>query len=113
MESDDRGQRAERAVKQALDIMEKEKTIAGSYQNKQHGEVDELGIDFLVYLKNGLILPIQVKAASKDNENRRVKHIKKHPYVKFIIFVNVELYKVRPEKVLDCITEGIEGFLRG
>ena len=113
MESDDRGQRAEKAVKQALGIMEKEKTIVGSYQNKQHGEVDELGIDFLVYLKNGLILPIQVKTASKDNENRHAKHMKKHPHVKFLIFVNVELYKVRPEKVLDCIMEEIKGFLRG
>lgn len=113
MESDDRGQKAEAAVKQALCIMEKERTIVGSYQNKQHGEVDELGIDFLVYLKNGFILPIQVKAGSKDNENRRTKHIKKHPNVKFLIFVNIELYRVRPEKVLDCITKEIEGFLRG
>ncbi|MHB9019423.1 MAG: hypothetical protein ACYC3G_00900 [Minisyncoccota bacterium] len=113
MESDERGKRAELAVKQALSIMEKEKTIVGSYQNKQHGEVDELGIDFLVYLKNGFILPIQVKAGSKDNENRRAKHMKKHPHVPFMVFVNLELLKVRPEKVLDGIVKEIEGFLKG
>jgi len=113
MESDDRGKRAEGAVKEALDLMVKEKTIAGFHQNKKCGEVDELGIDFIVYLKCGLIMPIQVKAASKDNENRRQKHLKKHPFVPFMIFVNLELYKVRPEKVLDCIVKEIEGFLKG
>ena len=112
MESDDRGKRAEEAVRQALSIMEKEGVIAGYYKNKKCGEVDELGIDFLVYLRNGFILPIQVKAASKDNENRRVKHIKKHPRILFMIFVNLELFKVRPEKVLDCITKEIGAFLR-
>ncbi len=113
MESDDRGKKAEAVVRQVLSIMEKEREIAGSYQNKQHGEVDELGIDFIVYLKNGFILPIQVKAGSKDNENRRAKHMKKHPNVKFMIFVNLELYKVRPEKVLGCIMKEIEDFLKG
>ena len=113
MECDDRGRGAETAVRQALAIMEKEKTIAGFYQNKQHGEVDELGIDFLVYLKNGFILPIQVKASCKDNGNRRSKHIKKHPNIRFMIFVDLESYKVRQEKVLDCIMEEIKGFLKG
>lgn len=112
MESDDRGQRAELAVKQALGIMLNEKVISGFYQNKQHGEVDELGIDFLVYLKNGFILPIQVKAGSKDNENRRAKHMKKHPNIKFMVFVNIELFKARPEKVLNCIVTEIESFLK-
>ena len=113
MESDDRGKKAEAVVKQVLGIMEKEGEIIGSYQNKQHGEVDELGIDFIVYLKGGLILPIQVKAASKDNDNRRAKHMKKHPNVKFMIFVNLELYKVRPEKVLDSVMKEIQAFLKG
>ncbi|MCL5017302.1 MAG: hypothetical protein M1155_01385 [Patescibacteria group bacterium] len=112
MESDDRGRRAEEVVGQVLAIMEKEGLIAGSYRNKQHGEVDELGIDFLVYMRNGLILPVQVKAASKDNENRRCKHLKKHPYVPFMIFVNLELHKVRPEKVMNDVLEELRGFLR-
>jgi hypothetical protein len=112
MESDDRGRKAEEAVAQVLAIMIKNGLMAGFYQNKRHGEVDELGIDFLVYLKNGFILPIQVKAASKDNENRCAKHLKKHPHVPFVIFVNLELYKVRPEKVLDSIMNEIESFLK-
>jgi len=112
MESDDRGKRAEGAVKQALAIMEEEKTIAGFYQNKQHGEVDQLGIDFIVYLKGGLILPIQVKVSSGDNGNRRQKHKKKHPNILFMIFVDLELLKKHPEKALDCIVEGIKNFLK-
>ncbi len=113
MESDDRGAKAEEAVKKALGIMEKERGINGFYQNKKNGEVDELGIDFLVYLKGGLILPIQVKASSKDNENRRLKHLKKHPKINLIIFVDVEMYKKRPEKVLDSILKEVEEFLKG
>jgi hypothetical protein len=112
MESDDRGRRAEEAVGQVLAMMEKEGLIVGSYRNKQHGEVDELGIDFLVYLRNGLILPVQVKAASKDNDDRRYKHLKKHPHVPFMVFVNLELYKVRPEKALSNILEDLKGFLK-
>ena len=112
MESDDRGKRAEGTVKQALAIMEKEKAIAGFYQNKQHGEVDQLGIDFLVYLKGGFILPIQVKASSGDNGNRRQKHLKKHPNIPFMVFVDLELLKKHPEKVLDGIMEEIKGFLK-
>jgi len=112
MESDDRGKKAEEAVKQALAIMEKEKTIAGSYQNKQHGEIDGLGIDFLVYLKGGLILPIQVKVSFGDNGNRRQKHLKKHPNISFMIFVDLDLLKKHPERELDRIVEGIKGFLK-
>ena len=112
MESDDRGRKAEDVVGQVLAMMEKEGLVVGSYRNKQHGEVDELGMDFLVYLRNGLILPVQVKAASKDNENRRCKHLKKHPHVPFLIFVDLELYKVRPEKVMNSILEELKGFLR-
>jgi len=112
MESDDRGKRAEYAVKQSLAIMEKEKTIVGFYQNKQHGEIDGLGMDFVVYLKGGLILPIQVKVSCKDNKNRRTKHLKKHPNIPFMIFVDLELYKKHPEKALSCIMEEIEGFLK-
>jgi hypothetical protein len=75
--------------------------------------VDELGIDFLVYLNNGLILPIQVKASSKDNGDRRTKHLKKHPKILFIIFADVESYKRRPEKVIDSVAKEIHDFLRG
>lgn len=112
MESDDRGKKAEAAVRQALTILEKEKTIPGFYQNRQHGEVDGLGIDFLVYLKGGLILPIQVKVSSGDNGNRRQKHLKKHPNIPFMIFVDLDLLKKCPEKALDCIVEGIKDFLK-
>ncbi|MDO8443269.1 MAG: hypothetical protein Q7S81_03395 [bacterium] len=112
MESDERGKGAENAVRQALIIMEKEKIVAGFYQNKQHGEIDGLGIDFLVYLKGGLILPLQVKVSCKDNENRRQKHMKKHPNIPFMIFVDMELLKKCPEKALDCIVEGIKSFLK-
>jgi hypothetical protein len=77
MESDDRGRKAEDIVRQALAIMTKEKIEAGFYKNQQHKEVDELGIDFLVYLKGGFILPLQVKVSCRDNANRRSKHMKK------------------------------------
>jgi len=112
MESDDRGKKAEGVVRQALTIMEKEKMITGFYQNKQHGEVDGLGIDFLVYLKNGFILPIQVKASCGDNGNRRRKHLQKHPNILFMVFVDLELLKKHPERELDRIVEGIKGFLK-
>ena len=113
MESDDRGKGAEGAVRQDLVIMEKEKTIAGFYQNKQHGEVDGLGIDFLVYLKNGFILPMQVKVSCGDNGNRRHKHLKKHPNISFMIFVDLELHKKHPEKELDRIVKEVAGFIKG
>ncbi len=113
MESDDRGNRAEEAVKRALGIMQKEGDILGFYQNKKNRELDELGIDFLVYLKGGFILPIQVKASSKDNENRRVKHLKKHPKILFMVFVDIDFYKKCPEKSLDSIVKEIREFLKG
>lgn len=113
MECDERGKKAEDIVRQALAIMTKEKTVTGFYKNRQHKEVDELGIDFLVYLNGGLILPIQVKVSCDDNEHRRVKHIGKHPNIRFMIFVDLKAYKVRPEKVLDCIMEEIRVFLKG
>lgn len=108
----ERGFIAEDAVRMVLINLERGCEIGGFYQNKPNGEIDMLGIDFLVYLKNGFILPIQVKASLQNTKASIAMHLKRHPHVPFMIFVNLELYKVHPEKVQDRIAEEIRGFLK-
>ena len=105
---------AEEIVKYALMAMKKEKKIADFIHSKRNGELDEKGIDFLVITNNSKLLAIQVKTSSNNNNDDRKLglHLKKHPQIKFVIFVKVNLYCKNKEEGLNHIINEIEGFLK-
>ena len=58
--------------------------ILGYMHAKKNCELDCAGIDFLVFLPNGLCLPLQIKNCKK----RIREHFIKHPCVKYILIID-------------------------
>lgn len=86
----------EQIVEQALCCLIGKGQVLHFIHSRASDQYDAEGLDFLVYLKGGLALPIQVKAdcgscSCTDNERRKKvtrKHLRKHPYVRCVVFVN-------------------------
>ncbi|MEK7464295.1 MAG: hypothetical protein AAB617_00770 [Patescibacteria group bacterium] len=85
----------EDVVLRALKILEDKNIIAHFFQAEKNGQIDRDGIDFLIFLENGLCLPLQVKRGKKA----LASHFRKHPHVKFVIIVSRD----RPERIANSI----------
>lgn len=92
---------AEDVVGTVLNKMREEKIIAGSIRNRKNDKMDEEGIDFLVLFETGMAVPIQVKTEPRGyNFNRKFReHIRKHPMIKFMISVPINLLQKEPERL--------------
>lgn len=55
--------------------------VARCYNANPGGELDGLGIDILIVLKNGLGLFLQIKSSP----NRLSQHYRKHPFIPVIV----------------------------
>lgn len=110
---DDYVNEAEEIVKEALVTMKKAGKIVDFIHSRRNGELDEKGIDFLVMLNNDKLLAIQVKTSSGETNNKRKLeiHLKKHPKIKSVIFVEIGSYKKDSEKVLSAVRKEIEDFM--
>ena len=92
---------AENIVEIVLGKMREEKIIPYFIRNRKNDKMDQEGIDFLVFLDNGSAIPIQVKTEPKgDNFNKKYKeHLRKHPFVKFMIAVPIHLLHKEPDRL--------------
>lgn len=77
----DKGSLAEEIVFEAAQQLKTDLPIRDVIRASKGGEIDSLGIDILVFLKGGFILPIQVKSSQMAAE----KHLYKHPLITGII----------------------------
>lgn len=58
----------------------------------QNGQLDKSGIDIIISLRSGLIVPVQVTSKSSDEqiETKRARHFRLYPYVKvFLVVENI------------------------
>ena len=82
---------AEEAVEIVLKKLKELRLIKHYLRNKQNDRLDQEGIDFLIIQNDGRSLPLQVKTWSGNRFDGKKfrEHIRKHPHVTSIIFVNI------------------------
>jgi hypothetical protein len=82
---------AEELVEQVLRWLQRKERISGYLRNNPSDRLDSEGIDFLIFLRNGLALPLQVKTSSseRDNRDKMREHFRKHPKIRHIIMVEI------------------------
>ncbi|MEK7521171.1 MAG: hypothetical protein AAB560_03800, partial [Patescibacteria group bacterium] len=68
---------AEEKVVQALEILKTENLIVGFRRSAKNGHLDSNGIDFLIFLEENLVLPLQVKSSPK----KLGYHYQKYPFI--------------------------------
>ncbi len=106
---------AEEIVEEVLNQKQKKGCIPGFLRNNSNDRLDVSGIDFLIFLHNGLALPLQVKTNStKDNMEVKLKeHLRKHPCVKYVLLVDIhnrdrdDLYKNIDKVIRGMIKEAM------
>ena len=103
---------AEAILKEVLLEMIKDGKISGFIQSKKNDRLDVEGIDFIVFLKNDLALPIQVKTHSRNRKRCIERHFRQHSLIKFILFIKIGFYNRRPETASHYLKEEIEGFIK-
>lgn len=80
---DKRGHESERLVEEALIELKNEEFIEGYKHARVNGELDTAGIDFLIFLKGGAAIPLQVKG----NYKQVSKHKTKYPHISAVFVV--------------------------
>jgi len=103
---------AEMILKEVLLEMQKEERISGYIQSRKNDRLDVEGIDFIIFLKNDLALPIQVKTHSRNKKRCLEKHFRLHSLIKFVLFIKIGFYNRRPETASHYLKGEIEGFMK-
>lgn len=92
----------ERRTNTALELLKKElPEIAHFHWSVRDGEIDILHTDFLIFLKCGMALPLQVKMTEKSAK----KHIKKYPWIPAIVVNKRTRIGEIAQKIKDLIIE--------
>lgn len=104
LNSRERGEESERKVETALKILAASGDIKNFYHARKGGEVDGQHMDFIVFLKNRLAIPVQVKSGSRDIR----EHYKKYPY----IFAFLARESHTPQKIAARLSSIFQRFLR-
>lgn len=90
-EKEDSSDKAELVTKSILEKLVKSGYLIGFIHAKPGSQLDAEGIDFLVFIYGGFMLPIQIKNRNKTAvpaEKIVKNHHRKHPNVQLILFVN-------------------------
>ncbi len=103
---------AEMILKEVLLEMQKDDLISGFIQSRKNDRLDMEGIDFLLFLKNDLSLAVQVKTHSRNHKRCIDKHFRRHPLIKFVLFIKIGFYNRRPETASRYIKEEIKSFIK-
>lgn len=103
---------AETILKEVLSEMQKDGKIAGFIHSKRHDDYDIRGIDFMLFLNNGLFLPIQVKTHSRNRKRCLERHFRLYPLIKFVLFVKISFYNHRPEIASHFLKGEIENHIK-
>ncbi len=104
---------AEDIVENVLNKLKEEKKIFGFLKNRHCDRIDEEGADFIIVLNNKFWVPLQVKTESfsESYEKQYAEHIRKHPFVKFLIAVSIRHFEKQPERVYALARKQVEGIL--
>jgi len=90
---------AEEVVERILNKLKDQRLIPGFLRNRPSDRLDSEGIDFLIFLNTNLALPLQVKTSSGNLTFKEKEHLRKHPLVKKVIFVSVNLLPSHPDRL--------------
>lgn len=90
---------AEDVVEKILNKLKDLRLIPGFLRNHPSDRLDSEGIDFLIFLNNGLAVALQVKTSSGNLTLKEKEHLRKHPLVKKIIFISVNLLPSHPDRL--------------
>ncbi len=90
---------AEEVVEKILNKLKDLRLIPGFLRNHPSDRLDSEGIDFLIFLNNHMALPLQVKTSSGNLTLKEKEHLRKHPLVKKVIFVEVSLLSSHPDRL--------------
>ncbi|MEK7192210.1 MAG: hypothetical protein AAB646_01690 [Patescibacteria group bacterium] len=84
MNSENLGPEAEKAVEEAVQELIKENSLFIGYIKAEFSDrLDNEGIDIMVFVIGGFVLPIQVRSTM-----RRIHRFRKiHPLVRFVLFI--------------------------
>ena len=106
------GELAEILFKNALGELCKKNIISGFYYPRKGGEIDGLGIDFLIYLRSsGLVWCPQIKSGSSDKSSNRLRnrHLKKHPLIRDVFIIKRgEVIENIKRRIIRRINEAIQ-----
>lgn len=92
---------AEQVAETALKSLKETNVIREFHHSKKNGELDADGVDFLIFLNNGLCIPFQVKGARfKANQ-----HLRKHPHIRFILIVKRNKPEIIAKKLKRLVTK--------
>lgn len=85
--------------------------IVGFLKNKSNDRLDVEGIDFLIFLSNGLAFPSQIKGLKNKSEQALLQeHLRKHPLIKFLF--GIQVYSNDREKTIRDIKRSIRSKIR-
>ena len=77
----------------------------------QSGQMDKFGVDILISLRGGLMVPVQItlKASNEQVEEKRGRHFRLHPHVKSFLVVenNPQGNVARDEKIYRKIAQDL------
>lgn len=97
------GPKNELRVIESLSILQRiNPLVTGYHHSKKNGEIDSIGLDVTIFLRNGFALVIQVKSSNKKLE----KHFKRYPHIPVII-ISSGLTK---ERIAELLNELINDF---
>ncbi len=76
------GPKNELRVIESLSILQNiNPLVTGYHHSKKNGEIDSMGFDVTIFLRNGFAFVIQIKSSNKKLET----HFKKYPHIPVII----------------------------
>lgn len=103
---------AENIVETVLHDLVKRSKIASFNRSKHNDNLDASGIDFLIILNGGLAVPLQCKTYSKKNKERLLEHERKHPEIKYIIFVMTHGFNRNKRKIYLLVERDILNIIK-
>lgn len=94
------GDEAELKTDQALQLLQHEWSEIISYRHSaKNGELDALHIDFLIFLRSRLAMPLQVKSSIRGLR----EHIAKYPYIVAIVVTRRDTPECIAKRIKACI----------
>ena len=104
---------AEDFVERILNKFKNDGRIKGFLRNHQSDRLDAEGIDFLIFMKNGWALPLQVKSGNaRDHREEKLReHLHKHPLVLYLICVPTYLLESNLERAEKITEKELENIL--
>lgn len=81
---------SEKKFREALQVLKEEGCIEDYYVAHDNQELDASGVDYLIFLKGGLVFAVQLKSRSSEKQfaKKLESHYEKHPLIKEVIGIS-------------------------